>query len=66
MHIVVNGEGEYISEGQSLFSYLEARNFDPFVIVVERNKIIVPAESFKDTLLEQGDTLEILYFVGGG
>lgn len=38
----------------------------PEKIVVERNRDIVPAGTFAETALQDGDTLELLQFVGGG
>ena len=35
-------------------------------IVVERNRDIVPAGTFAETALQDGDSLELLQFVGGG
>ena len=45
---------------------LRARGNDPAVVVVERNGDIVPAAAFADTPLADGDTVEIVHFVGGG
>ena len=42
------------------------RNHHPEKIVVERNRDIVPAGTFAETALQDGDTLELLQFVGGG
>ena len=66
MHIIVNGEEILLSEGSSVKACLEARGLNPAVVVVERNRVIVPAANFADTMLEEGDVLEILHFVGGG
>ena len=35
-------------------------------IAVERNLEIVPKSTFKDTMLCDGDQLEIIHFIGGG
>jgi len=33
---------------------------------VERNEAIVPRSTYAQTLLESGDALEIVHFIGGG
>ena len=66
MQITINGEGVEVPQGISLLACLELRELNPTVVVVERNRAIVPADGFSTTLLEEGDILEILHFVGGG
>ena len=66
MTIVVNGKKVACEHGLSLLQYLEQQGVNPLTVVVERNRIIVKAEAFGETGLEQGDELEILQFVGGG
>ena len=56
MNITVNGEITVCNEGATLLEK----------IVVERNRDIVPAGTFAETALQDGDTLELLQFVGGG
>jgi thiamine biosynthesis protein ThiS len=38
----------------------------PGRVVVERNQDIVPREAYSATSIMEGDTLEIVHFVGGG
>lgn len=66
MEIIVNGETAQIEEGLTLLELLRRRELAPDVVVVERNRGIVPAGTFADVRLEAGDNLEILHFVGGG
>lgn len=35
-------------------------------VAVERNKDVVPRKEHESTLLAEGDTIEIVHFVGGG
>ena len=42
-----------------------ARPYPP-AWAVERNRDIVPAGTFAETALQDGDSLELLQFVGGG
>lgn len=62
----VNGNFYELEKGASLFDFLTKLNFDMGLIVVERNGEIVPKGTFKDVLLKDEDTLEVVTFVGGG
>jgi thiamine biosynthesis protein ThiS len=41
-------------------------NYDPKRIAVERNGEIVFKSQYSETVLEDGDSLEVVSFVGGG
>ena len=66
MELTVNGEKVQCPEGSTLLDLLQARSLDPKTVVAERNRDIVPAENFGAVCLQEGDTLELLHFVGGG
>ncbi len=63
--VKINGK-ELNVAGKSIAEYLEATNYDPKRIAVERNGDIVPKAQYKDTVLCDGDTVEVVSFVGGG
>jgi len=63
--IRVNGEELDIS-GKTLAEYLAIINYDIKRIAVERNGGIVPKAQYSKTVLCDGDTIEIVNFVGGG
>lgn len=52
--------------GKSLVEYLADTNYDPQRIAVERNGDIVPKAQYSEIVLEDGDTVEVVSFVGGG
>ena len=52
--------------GKTLAEYLATTNFDPKRIAVERNGDIVPKAKYGETILQDGDNVEIVSFVGGG
>ncbi|MCQ2106879.1 MAG: sulfur carrier protein ThiS [Fibrobacter sp.] len=52
--------------GKSVAEYLSTTNFDCKRIAVERNGDIVPKAKYGETLLAEGDSLEVVSFVGGG
>ena len=66
MKITVNGESSEVGSGSTVFELLESLALDPDSTVVERNGMVLQRERFDDTLLEKGDVLELLRFVGGG
>ncbi len=66
MKVKINGEERDIDDGLTLSALLESLQIRPGRVVVERNRDIVPRESYTATLINDGDTLEIVHFVGGG
>jgi len=64
--IHVNGEMKEIPEGLSLSALLERLNLPPDRVAVERNLEIVPRRSWSETMIREGDRLEVVQFVGGG
>jgi thiamine biosynthesis protein ThiS len=66
MKIIVNGKGHETGGAKTVFDLVESLGLDPDAIVVERNGEILPRERYDDTRLADGDTLELVRFVGGG
>jgi sulfur carrier protein len=66
MKLKINGEDKQIADGLSVASLLEQLQIRPGRVVVERNREIVPRDDYGAILLAEGDTLEIVHFVGGG
>lgn len=65
--ITLNGDLRAIPAGTTIASLLESLELDPQLVVVERNRVIVrDRETFPHTSLLDGDTIEIVHFVGGG
>ena len=52
--------------GKTLSEYLEETDYDLKRIAVERNGEIVFKAEYESTVLEEGDNLEVVSFVGGG
>ena len=63
--VKVNGMEMDIA-GTTVAEYLSTTNYDPKRIAVERNGDIVFKSQYDATVLEDGDSLEIVSFVGGG
>ena len=64
--IKLNGEEKEIADGVTLIVLLEQLKIRPARVVVERNRDIVSRDAYGATLLREGDSLEIVHFVGGG
>ena len=64
--IIVNGEELEIDCGSSVAKLVKERGLDRSRVAVELNGEIVPRGTFDDTLLHDGDKVEIVHFVGGG
>jgi len=63
--VKVNGEPKDIA-GKTIDEYLATTNYDIRRIATERNGDIVPKAAYADTVLANGDSIEIVSFVGGG
>ena len=63
--VKVNGTALDIA-GKTIAEYLATTNYDSKRIAVERNGEIVFKTQYGKTVLEDGDSLEVVSFVGGG
>lgn len=66
MKIKVNNEPREIEPGMSILKLIETLDLDPRKIAIEYNGEIVEENEFNGKTLKEGDTLEIVRFVGGG
>ncbi len=67
MTITINGEAYYdLEEGMSVAALLSHLSLPEKKIAVERNREIVSKSAFAQTILTEGDRLEIIHFIGGG
>ena len=64
--ITVNGKEIGFTAPLSVADYLEQNNYQIKRIAVEMNGDILPKYSYSDTMLKDGDRLEVVSFVGGG
>ena len=66
MEITVNGEPQPLAEALTVAALLETRGMAGKRVAVERNGEIVAKSRHADTLLADGDQIEIVVAVGGG
>lgn len=66
IHIRLNGKERELDAGHTLTTLLESLDLHPGMIVVELNRDIVDRERYGDVGVSDGDTIELVHFVGGG
>ena len=64
--MTVNGVSMPLKTAITLSEFLNEEQYDLTKIAVERNGQIVPKADYDQTMLGDGDHLEIVSFVGGG
>jgi thiamine biosynthesis protein ThiS len=64
--IRLNGEAYDIAGPVSISALLAALNIDPRIVAVEHNVVVVKRQRYDDTIVNDGDEVEIVRFVGGG
>ena len=62
--IIVNGKEINLTEDTTVAEYLEQNQYQVKRIAVELNGDILPKYSYSDTMLKDGDRLEVVTFVG--
>lgn len=65
MKIRLNGS-EYVTEAKTIASLLEELGISADRIAVEQNLSIVKRTEFQNVAIKDGDSIEIVNFVGGG
>lgn len=66
MQIILNGETRDLPEGMTVEALVLTLADDPRGVAIERNLEIVPKAEHGSTVLQDGDKLEVVQFVGGG
>lgn len=66
MTLEINGESREFADGLTLAALIAQLGSKPDRVAVELNLEIVSRDKWQDTILHNGDRLEIVHFVGGG
>ncbi len=66
MTITLNGDHYEIPAPVTVAALLESLAIDARRVAVEHNLVIVKRAAFDDTIVREGDNVEIVNFVGGG
>lgn len=65
--LMVNGAPRKLARSSTIAALLGTLGIDPRLVVVEHNRSILrDREAYGSVDLSDGDTLEIVHFVGGG
>jgi sulfur carrier protein len=68
MKIIVNGKDQQLSVAEIALIELIKQNKvqEPDMVSVQLNDSFVKREDFEITVIKDGDTVDFLYFMGGG
>lgn len=66
MQVIVNDEPRTLPDGATVADLVTALALGPRRIAVEVNVQVVPRATYAQTVLREGDRIEIIHFVGGG
>ena len=66
MQIHVNGERRELKDESQLSDLLQELSLAPERVAVELNHEVVRRNDWPNTILKEGDRVEIVHFVGGG
>lgn len=64
--VQLNGKERQVDRGHTVSSLLESLDLHPGMVVVELNRDILERDRYGDARVDEGDTLELVHFVGGG
>ena len=63
----INLNGKIVeSESKTLMDLVQEQGFDPAVLVAEVNLEVIRQDIWQEFSVNEGDTIELLSFVGGG
>lgn len=66
MVITLNGDRFELERPMSVTDLLTRLDIDPRRVAIEHNLAILKRQTFPDVVVKDGDTVEIVNFVGGG
>lgn len=64
--ITLNGEERRVPAGLTVRGLLGHLELNERMVVVERNREIVRRGRYEEVQVSEGDTIELVHFVGGG
>lgn len=65
MNLYVNGQEIFLDRQMSAEDWLKGSGIDPKLVAVEHNGVILEKSAY-GKMLQEGDRLEVVRFVGGG
>ena len=64
--VILNGEERPLEDGRTIADLLSELRLGGRRVAVELNRDIVPTAEYGSRTIREGDTIEIVQFVGGG
>jgi thiamine biosynthesis protein ThiS len=64
--IILNGDPHEIARTLTVSELLEQLSIDARRVAVEHNLVVLRRAAFDETVVREGDQIEIVNFVGGG
>lgn len=66
IRVRLNGKEREVAGGHTVATLLESLDLHPGMVVVELNRDILERDRLAEYSVSDGDTLELVHFVGGG
>ena len=66
LKVTVNGEQHELADGASVKDLVEMLKLQGKPVAVEVNREVVPKRAHANTVLHEGDVVEVVTLVGGG
>jgi len=66
LQITLNGDPHEVAQPLTVADLLAQLDIDPRRVAVEHNLTVLKRHTFGTTMVRDGDTIEIVNFVGGG
>ena len=66
MNITLNGENRVVPDGLTVQGLLRHLDIQPERVAVEINEEVVRKASYAEAMVREGDTVEMVQFMGGG
>lgn len=66
MEVLLNGEKEALDKAYTITELLQKQGLNPAVVTVSLNGDIIGRDVFDSTTVKDGDSVDILMFMGGG
>ena len=66
MKVTVNGKAMEVTENRNLYDLLQSSKVKADAIIVVLNDVVVRKDMWTETVLNEGDCMELVSLVGGG
>ena len=64
--VIANGREERLGSSISIADFLDRKGLKPAQAIVAVNSDVIAVEQYENTMLVDGDVLDVMSFVGGG